>query len=107
MVNNLSKDYWLRMEERYPEAVAHFYKWLQQYKTEVNWYGLFGVDIEFHHLPFDIQNGIISRFEVELVHPKHIGSIEHSKMAAKYKSCIASLFLEIQQYINCSKLYLN
>ena len=44
MKQGLTKEgFWDSMEQKYPQAAKEFYKWLDEYKKEVGWAGLFGV----------------------------------------------------------------
>lgn len=76
-MESLTKEnFWNDLHDRYPGAVDHFCKWIDQYKEEVGWKHLFheryfnGTDffnnpdeiIKFHHIPFDMQVGIIIRY---------------------------------------------
>ena len=71
MKQGLTKEgFWDSMEQKYPQAAKEFYKWLDEYKKEVGWAGLFGGDSDypkFHHLPYAMQLGIflayMNRFE--------------------------------------------
>lgn len=75
-MNNLNKDFWKEIEEKYPEAFKFFKDWLDQYKKEVNWDDLFNNNLHhrrrhywsiimFHHLPDAMQIGIFIEFMVD------------------------------------------
>lgn len=78
-MENLSKEnFWNRLKEMYPDAVELFCNWIDKYKEEVGWNKLFNSDsdyqnvdgknapaLKFHDLPFEFQNGIIARFDIE------------------------------------------
>lgn len=91
MIENLNKEnFWNEMEQKYPEALNHFYAWIDKYKKEVNWDNLFGngtferqlphikngqnpaisniiyeQDIKFHDLPIEMQIGILMRYNFD------------------------------------------
>lgn len=75
------------MQANYPDAFAHFSKWIDDYKKEVGWEKLFNGDIDiayrtndgagawdaggvtkapkFHNIPIEMQYGILSRYHAE------------------------------------------
>lgn len=77
---NLNKEnFWNILMEIYPNAIEAFCKWIDDYKKiefnvphsqKINWQYLFADDevddnedrIKFHHLPIEMQVGIIFRF---------------------------------------------
>lgn len=73
----LSKEnFWNEIEDKYPDALSHFRMWIDKYKEEVNWEDLFGNtqvstrdkyegQIKFHHLPDELQCGILIRYQIE------------------------------------------
>jgi hypothetical protein len=72
-VEKLTKaNFWNKIEEKYPEEFKHFSAWIDKYKIECNWNYLFGNfgstgrEIKFHDLPFDMQKGIIQRYQQEI-----------------------------------------
>lgn len=64
------ENFWNSLRDIYPEAVDHFCKWVDKYKEEVGWGALFVPGIKFHDLPYDMQNGIIARFDLECFNGK-------------------------------------
>jgi len=71
-VENLGKEnLWNELHDKFPDAVDHFCKWIDKYKKEVNWNVLFNESDngapapKFHDLPFEMQTGILARYELE------------------------------------------
>lgn len=74
---NLNKEnYFNGMMEKYPRATQQFCDWIDKYKKENNWDGLFNnLDrcapsepegrIKFHNIPVEMQKGIIQLFVKE------------------------------------------
>ncbi|MCW3111348.1 MAG: hypothetical protein JWQ09_5854 [Segetibacter sp.] len=76
MKDTLTKEnFWDEMEQKYPKAMKHFKKWIDQYKTEHDWDYLFNGNIthgvgfftvkeqttespKYHELPIAMQFGI-------------------------------------------------
>lgn len=105
-MENLNKEnFWNALHDQYPEAVEHFCKWIDDYKREVGWDILFGgEDVhpdkkpKFHDLPFEMQNGIIARFELELFNNGHGNGKERYKdIAVQYRGQIKNLFADLQK----------
>lgn len=106
-IDNLSKDnFWNEVEKKYPVAFKHFSKWIDEYKKETNWEELFGNDhkynhgiagTKFHDIPFDMQNGILARYELELFN-NHGGQGKkaYEFIAENQKVNLRSLFSEVQ-----------
>lgn len=69
-MNNLNKsDFWDPLREIAPDAVDKFCKWVDEYKKEVGWTEKLGIELKFHDLPFELQVGIIHRFNLEMTVP--------------------------------------
>lgn len=104
-VDNLTKEnFWNDMHSECPEAVEHFRNWIDNYKKEVNWETLFGGEIvraaKFHDLPFEMQNGIIARYELELFNNKNgEGVSKYIDIANHYKEQLKNLFRDVQRSI--------
>lgn len=65
---NLSREYfWNDTQDAFPTAVQTFYKWVDDYKQEVNWEKMFGDKLKFHDLPLEMQVGILARFQHEVL----------------------------------------
>jgi hypothetical protein len=113
MIENLTKEnFFNELHDQYPEAVEHFCKWIDEYKREVNWDTLFGGDLvrapKFHEIPFEMQNGIIARFELELFNNGHGNGKEHYVGIAKqYKGQVRELFKDLQLNIEKRRQKLN
>ena len=108
MIQNLSKENFNELHDAYPGAVEFFMQWFEEYKNEVNWEGLFGNNVEHLHapivrfddIPFEMQNGIIARFELELFNNSFgKGKDEYVAIAEQYKSQIVKLFAELDEQI--------
>lgn len=129
-MENLSKEnFWDELMKEYPEAVDHFCKWIDEYKKEVNWNKLFNdsylqtnikwatngeicsIDFsapKFHDLPFDMQNGIIARYELELFNnAAGHGKDAYDSLAQAYRLNIKKIFIDLQSQINKRKKILN
>jgi len=110
-MENLNKEnFWNDLHSKYPTAVNHFCEWIDKYKAEVGWNKLFNSDSnwqdangknapapKFHDLPFDMQNGIIAKFELELYNnAQGNGKTECLKISEDYKQQIVNLFADLQ-----------
>lgn len=99
------EEFWDPLKDKFPDAFDFFAKWIDDYKEESNWKALFNETPErpapkFHDLPFEMQNGIIARFELELFnnaagHGKEIAK----NVQANYKGQIVNLFRDLQSQI--------
>lgn len=87
-MDNLNKEnFFNRMEELYPEAMADFKEWIDAYKLKVDWDDIFNgnqianedtgerfkeIDMvpKFHDIPFEMQLGIIIAYASERVERK-------------------------------------
>lgn len=69
------ENFWNQMDEEYPVAMKKFKDWVNQYKEENNWIGLFNeqrhndsnidaVAPKFHDLPTGMQIGIFNEWWV-------------------------------------------
>jgi len=69
-MKNLNKEnFWNDMQDVYPKTMKKFCDWIDQYKIEINWSGLFNGDIagnrhvpKFHDIPLEMQYGIVIQF---------------------------------------------
>lgn len=103
-MENLTREYFLELREKYPEAVNHFVDWLKRYKEEVNWELLFGnrateverFKIDFYDLPYDMQNGIMARFDIECF----LGKGGYKKIKSAETQRYEKLFTDLQGAIN-------
>jgi hypothetical protein len=93
---NLNKEnFWNPLKEKYPEAVEHFCNWIDEYKKEVGWEKIFGAHVKFHDLPYDMQNGILARFDLE----KFNGKTKTATIMQNEPNRIDGLFLDVQRAI--------
>jgi hypothetical protein len=99
MVQNLTKEnFFDELRERFPNAVDHFCKWIDDYKVDNNWLAIFGPDVKFHHLPFEMQNGIISRYELELHNNTDgRGKNIYENIGEEYKMAIRDIFQDLEK----------
>lgn len=112
MIQSLTKEnFFDELHDMFPDAVEHFFSWLNEYKKEVAWDELFGnvfpttKKIQFQDLPFDMQNGIIARYELELYNNGHGNGKEiYEGLAEKYRVNIRNIFIDLQLQINRRKL---
>lgn len=94
---NLNKEkFWTPLMEKYPEAVEHFCKWIDEYKKEIGWDSIFKEGVKFHDLPYDMQNGILARFDLE----KFNGKKQADRVMAYEPDRIKNLFRDVQAAIN-------
>lgn len=110
-MENLSKaNFWDHIEKTYPDSFKLFSTWVDKYKKEVNWDKLFNSDSnyqnadgknapapKFHDLPFEFQNGIIARFDIECNNGLLTGKGQAIYEANRnsYVSQIGALFLDL------------
>lgn len=59
------ENFFNQFEETHPKGLKHFCEWIDEYKKTVNWKQIFGTELKFHDLPFEMQVGILSRYEAE------------------------------------------
>ena len=72
MKQNFDKNGWSDLEEEFPREVKIFFLWLDNYKQEVEWDRLFDNinslskrNIQFDHIPLEMQLGILKKFFYE------------------------------------------
>lgn len=65
MTNLTKENYWDALRVCYPDAMDTFCKWIDKYKEEIGWREMFGTELKFHDMPFEFQNGVIARFDIE------------------------------------------
>jgi len=57
-MESLTKEnFWNDMDEKYPEAMKVFKRWLEEYKLNMQWAAT-GDSIKYHDLPIEMQIGI-------------------------------------------------
>lgn len=91
------ENFWNELKEVCPEAVEHFCNWIDEYKKEIGWDKLFAPGIKFHDLPFEFQNGILARFDIE----KYTG--KESYTVPKYADKFRNLFADLQASVERRK----
>lgn len=121
-MENLTKEnFWNDLKERYPQAMDMFSNWIDKYKEEVGWDKLFYnrcsqpiLDgdmnlvewkqraIKFHDLPFEMQNGILARFDIECFHGVLTGKGKamYENQRGSYLSGFTSLFADLQKQLD-------
>lgn len=105
---NLDKEFWNNMHTSFPDAVECFYKWIEDYKKEIDWKSLFG-DKNFSDIPFEMQNGIMARFELEFYNWTTVtkGKAEYQESAKRYRTQIISFFAILKKKLLYKKSRLN
>lgn len=58
---------WKYFEDKYPKAYEIFLKWIDKYKDTIFWDAYMRAGIKFHHLPYEMQQGIWMCFAQELL----------------------------------------
>lgn len=114
MIQNLSKEnFWDELHAKYPDGVDLFCKWIDEYKKEVNWNLLFNSDSEyqntkgknalapkFHDLPYEMQIGIIDRFQTEIFNnAQGNGKLVFKATIKPHRKSITILFMELDGMI--------
>lgn len=118
-MESLTKEnFWDEMEQKYPKAMAHFKAWVDQYKSEHDWEGLFGHQLrgargqqvirtpKYHELPVAMQFGIFTEWLYSITN-NHIsftievitGGINPEFKSSLYEWCIYHIprFLVFQE----------
>lgn len=99
-MENLSKKFWDELGEKYPEAALLFRTWLDEYKSQIEWSRIFNSSITgFDQLPFEMQNGILARYDCEM------REIKYEDAAQSYHKSIEVTFRTTQQKIVGKKKY--
>lgn len=63
-MENLNKEnFWNGMYYHYPKATKEFCDWIDKYKEQNNWDKLFADGIKFHHIPIEMQFGILVEYQ--------------------------------------------
>lgn len=105
-MDNLNKyNYWNDIQSRFPDAMKVFSKWIDEYKAKVGWTDLFPNGVKFHDLPFEMQNGILARFDIECskgVFTGH-GSVYYESNRPLYVQGFTNLFDDLQKQIDKQK----
>jgi hypothetical protein len=113
MKQNLNlENFFDRVKVKYPNTMQQFCDWIDKYKKEVNWDKLFGNDIDpvrlvynehkikFHHLPIEMQMGILYRWAGETLYgnSSEIEEIEFDELSELVESCMNSFEHEHNSY---------
>lgn len=61
------QNFWPEAKEQWPLAVESFCKWIDEYKQSVNWRMLFQEHIKFHHIPLEMQLGVLIEFGISII----------------------------------------
>lgn len=118
-MDNLTKaNFWDRIERKYPEAFKIFSAWIDKYKEEVQWTCLFNAgegcetDLgeqltapKFHEIPFEFQNGVIARFDIECLNGVRSGKGKaiYEANRQRYVQQFENLFADLQNQVNREK----
>lgn len=107
-MENLTRDYFTRLQTRFPEAVEHFFSWFERYMVEVGWDELFGQNehdrvIGFYEIPYEMQNGILARFDFE----KFNGAGAYSNAKINELTRYEDLFADVQRAVDNRSIKLN
>lgn len=95
-MENLSRSFFIDLARKYPEAIAHFQKWLEGYKKQTNWYQFIANRFDFYDIPYDMQNGIIARYDIECFY----GKGGYTKIRADEPRRYEKLFIDVQDAID-------
>lgn len=106
-MNNLNKeDFWDALSEEAPDAVEKFKKWVDEYKKEVNWAGVFADGVKFHNLPIELQIGIITRFDLEMQTPVDDRKDAVESATNHWIKRLRALFIMFQENLTAKKDHL-
>ncbi len=100
------ENFWKPLAEKYPDALAAFYKWIDEYKLKEKWVVLFNFgnphyskqgwhDPKYHELPIAMQFGIFLQFVSE--------GIEKDFAMDGISSAITEYFQNEQHFIETVK----
>lgn len=106
MINLNKENFWNELHAKYPDAVDLFCKWIDKYKVEVGWDELFNQagmpnedkPVKFHDIPFEMQNGIIARFDIECFNGMLTGKGKqvYERERPAYVQGFVNLFADLQ-----------
>lgn len=105
-MENLNKEnFWNRLQKQYPDAVNLFCRWIDEYKAANGWDTFFKQGVKFHDIPFELQNGILARFDIECNNgiQSGRGSAVYESQMPVYKQQTHSLFSDLQNQLNKQK----
>lgn len=110
-MENLNKEnFWNVLHKECPEAVDLFCKWIDKYKAEVGWDELFNQcglpdedkPVKFHDIPFEMQNGILARFDIECFNGLFTGKGKafYESNRELYAGQFVQLFRDLQKQLD-------
>lgn len=114
-MENLNKhNFWDDIFKKYPDACKLFCDWIDKYKKEIGWDELFANIVQrdsayrtpkFHEVPFEFQNGIIARFDIECFNGLLTGKgkFVYEKNRDDYVKGFTDLFADLQNQLNKQK----
>jgi hypothetical protein len=112
---NLNLDFFNDIAKSYPDALIKFSDWFTKYKTEVGWDQLFNARFfrsgevhvpapKFNDLPFEIQHGLLSRFDHEMFNTKDgNGHFQYLILAKTFRDETINLFADLQKTVDKDK----
>jgi hypothetical protein len=100
-MENMSKEFWEQMDREHPKAMVVFREWIDGYKVRVGWDKLLGKKVKFHDLPFEMQNGVIAKFDLELVYLTNGKTMEDvAATMLAHREELKNIFKELQRGID-------
>lgn len=109
MINFTTKSFWDELENKYPNEIAQYKGWIDEYKRCVDWdSSLFGrspkngeCPVKYHDLPMAMQWGIFQQFCAEN-YPSGFGGVEstfeHPADYEKIPALITEYFAEMKSH---------
>jgi hypothetical protein len=91
------ENFWDKIYELYPEKLQEFYDWIDQYKKRPEWKLIIQERVKFHELPFDLQFGIMVRYNQEVLKLEWDGDLVRP---AYMKQDIMDLFFRAANDLN-------
>lgn len=99
-MDNLNKqNFWNELHAHCPDAMGHFSNWVDSYMKEIAGTLIFN-HLKFHDLPFEIQNGIIARYQLELEYLGSNPETELRRVRIDYRNNLRDFFKGLQREIN-------
>ena len=91
-MENLDIAFFKEMEDKCPFAIDVFKKWFSEYIQTREWVNVIQEDVEFEHLPIEMQQGIMNRFFIET----YAGKEEYNNLGPRYKKDMAESIEQLQ-----------
>jgi hypothetical protein len=91
-MENLDKCFFEEMEKCHPFAIDVFKRWVSEYIQKREWKNIIEEDVEFEHLPIEMQQGIMNRFFIET----YAGKEEYNNLGPRYKKDMAESIEQLQ-----------